>query len=45
VLQASIQMPRAGVKIIIAMIFITTILAEFWKRHRLRIARRGGGGG
>jgi ABC-type uncharacterized transport system permease subunit len=45
VLQASIQMPRAGVEIIIAMIFITTILAEFWKRHRLRIARRGGGGG
>jgi ABC-type uncharacterized transport system permease subunit len=43
VLQASLQMPKAGVQIIIAMIFITTITAEFVKRHRIRVVRRRGG--
>ncbi|MCS7146085.1 MAG: ABC transporter permease [Aigarchaeota archaeon] len=44
-LQASIQMPKSGVEIIMAMIFLATIVAEFVKRHRLRLAGgvRGGG--
>lgn len=43
-LQASIQMPKSGVEIIMAMIFLATIVAEFVKRHRLRVVRTAGGG-
>ncbi|GBC72071.1 hypothetical protein HRbin02_01861 [Candidatus Calditenuaceae archaeon HR02] len=42
-LQASLQMPKSGVEIIMAMIFLATIVAEFVKRHRLTIVVRGRG--
>jgi len=38
-LQASIQLPKSGVEIIMAMIFLATILAEFLKRYRVRVDR------
>ncbi|MEM0382093.1 MAG: ABC transporter permease [Nitrososphaerota archaeon] len=37
-LQASIQMPKSGVEIMMAMIFLATIVAEFVKRYRLRLS-------
>lgn len=42
-LQASIQMPKSGVEIIMAMIFLATIAAEFVKRYRFRVLRPGRG--
>jgi len=42
-LQAGIQMPKSGVEIIMALIFLATIVAEFVKRYRIRVLRLGRG--